>query len=177
MTDAYNNATVPGSGVPMPDINPGCKHYIIVNAKSEIVGYWSSGIVPNQVPGQDDILIRENGGTQFRLFDDGPENERIAMHTEYGDISLYKWTKDREIIKRTDAEINSEFKTLLLAALPGQVRSQRDGLLKASDWTQLADTALTPEEVKEWAVYRQELRDVTKQPGFPEVVEWPAEPE
>jgi hypothetical protein len=35
------------------------------------------------------------------------------------------------------------------------------GLIKDSDWTQLADT---PVDKTSWATYRQELRDITAQP-------------
>ena len=40
------------------------------------------------------------------------------------------------------------------------VRIQRDSLLKASDWTQIADASLGAHTVEEWATYRQELRDL-----------------
>lgn len=54
------------------------------------------------------------------------------------------------------------------------VRQQRDTLLTQSDWTQLPDV---PEETKaKWAPYRQQLRDVTLQKGFPYNVIWPTEP-
>lgn len=44
-------------------------------------------------------------------------------------------------------------------------RAQRDALLAASDWTQTApDAPLTDEQRKEWAAYRQHLRD---HPGGP----------
>ena len=54
-----------------------------------------------------------------------------------------------------------------------QVRKQRNELLLACDWTQLADA---PVSALDWAVYRQALRDVTKQSNFPWSVEWPTEP-
>lgn len=55
-----------------------------------------------------------------------------------------------------------------------QVRQQRNELLGASDWTQLADARV---DVAAWAVYRQELRDITVQAGFPWNVTWPVAPE
>ena len=59
--------------------------------------------------------------------------------------------------------------------LEAQAREQRDVLLAASDWTQLPDV---PEATREaWAVYRQALRDVPQQDGFPENIDWPAKPE
>lgn len=42
-------------------------------------------------------------------------------------------------------------------------RMQRDKLLQQSDWTQLPDVALTQAEKDRWAIYRQELRDMTEQ--------------
>jgi hypothetical protein len=60
--------------------------------------------------------------------------------------------------------------------LPQQVRTQRDNLLKKSDWTQLSDVALTAEKKTEWATYRQELRDITNSPDFPNVV-FPTQPQ
>jgi len=54
-----------------------------------------------------------------------------------------------------------------------QVRAERDALLASSDWTQVADA---PVDQAAWAVYRQALRDVTTQVGFPHDVVWPATP-
>lgn len=53
---------------------------------------------------------------------------------------------------------------------------QRDSLLVQSDWTQLPDVPLTTEQKQEWSVYRQELRDITKQPGYPTNVVFPVAP-
>jgi len=53
------------------------------------------------------------------------------------------------------------------------VRSKRNQLLKDSDWAILPD-APTDKEV--WAIYRQQLRDVTEQPGFPFDVVFPEAP-
>ena len=57
-------------------------------------------------------------------------------------------------------------------------RAERDLRLVGSDWTQLMDItdALLPGTQAQWATYRQELRDVPAQAGFPETVTWPVEP-
>jgi hypothetical protein len=39
------------------------------------------------------------------------------------------------------------------------VRTNRNGLLEDSDWTQLPDVQLTDDELANWRQYRQELRD------------------
>ena len=52
-------------------------------------------------------------------------------------------------------------------------RVTRDSLLDDSDWTQVADA---PVDATAWATYRQALRDVTAQVGFPHNVVWPTKP-
>jgi hypothetical protein len=63
--------------------------------------------------------------------------------------------------------------------LEAQVRTKRNRLLVESDWTQLADARAAMGEIKaiEWDAYRQALRDVPEQEGFPENVVWPTKPE
>ena len=53
--------------------------------------------------------------------------------------------------------------------LAASARLKRDRLLAACDWTQLADV----QAGAAWATYRQALRDVPSQPGFPRNIEWP----
>ena len=52
------------------------------------------------------------------------------------------------------------------------IRNKRDQLLKETDWMALSDNTMTPE----WASYRQALRDITGQAGFPYEVIWPTKP-
>jgi hypothetical protein len=54
-------------------------------------------------------------------------------------------------------------------------RLQRDKLLSDSDWTQASDI---PQATKDkWATYRQSLRNVPQQEGFPITIVWPVKPE
>lgn len=57
-----------------------------------------------------------------------------------------------------------------------RVRAERDFKLLRCDWTQIADSPLQPEAKAAWATYRQALRDVTAQAGFPWDVQWPEAP-
>ena len=54
------------------------------------------------------------------------------------------------------------------------VRNTRNQKLKDSDWTQVADA---PVDKAAWATYRQALRDLSAQTGFPWEVTWPTQPE
>ena len=54
------------------------------------------------------------------------------------------------------------------------VRIERNKLLMKTDWTQGADI---PQNIKDkWAPYRQALRDISLQDGFPFNVVWPVPP-
>ena len=56
------------------------------------------------------------------------------------------------------------------------VRSQRDGMLSAADWTQIADAALGDHTAEEWATYRQALRDLPSVYSRVSEVVWPEDP-
>ena len=53
------------------------------------------------------------------------------------------------------------------------MREQRNTKLSETDWTQVADA---PVDKAVWATYRQALRDITTQSGFPWEVTWPDAP-
>ena len=58
------------------------------------------------------------------------------------------------------------------------VRSQRDGLLATSDWTQLPGGPLTDEQKTAWDTYRDELRDYPAQSDKVSTLPaWPTPPE
>lgn len=61
------------------------------------------------------------------------------------------------------------------AVMKGQnMRATRNELLTQCDWTQLADS---PVDKTAWATYRQSLRDLPTQTGFPDNITWPTKPD
>ena len=58
-------------------------------------------------------------------------------------------------------------------AKAAEVRAQRNTLLAQTDWTQVEDA---PVDQTAWAAYRQALRDIPQQGGFPTIVTWPVKP-
>jgi hypothetical protein len=61
-------------------------------------------------------------------------------------------------------------------AMAGSVRAERDAKLAQTDWRVIkALESNTPQDF-EWAAYRQALRDVTAQSGFPWTIDWPTQP-
>lgn len=77
--------------------------------------------------------------------------------------------------KYSVSEMDDEAKATLDARQADFVRSDRNQRLKDSDWTQGKDM---PDNISTvWATYRQALRDVPQQAGFPWDVQWPQQPE
>jgi len=77
---------------------------------------------------------------------------------------LWKWSI---------SEMSDETKAAKDAEQAKAVRSDRDKRLSDTDWTQVADA---PVDKAAWATYRQALRDVPTQAGFPYDITWPSKP-
>lgn len=74
---------------------------------------------------------------------------------------------------KTKAEQEAEVLAARTREQERSVRDLRDAELASTDWAALSDVVMSPE----MAVYRQALRDVTAQEGFPHTIEWPVKPE
>mgnify|MGYP000867216442 CR=1 FL=1 len=57
------------------------------------------------------------------------------------------------------------------------MRDKRDKLLADTDWTQADDAPLSGDSKESVRKYRQGLRDITAQSGFPQEVKWPEKPQ
>lgn len=57
-----------------------------------------------------------------------------------------------------------------------EARARRDRLLAESDWTQVLDAPIDAGTREAYRVYRQALRDIPEQEGFPEAITWPELP-
>ena len=76
------------------------------------------------------------------------------------------WTYANGVFTAPAIEVTGEEKA-------ESARKRRNTLLTQSDWTQVADA---PVDKAAWATYRQALRDITLQDGFPHEIEWPQKP-
>lgn len=73
----------------------------------------------------------------------------------------------------TAAQQEAAYKAAKDAEQAKSVRATRGEKLKDSDWTQVEDA---PVDQTAWATYRQALRDITGQEGFPWTITWPEQP-
>ena len=77
--------------------------------------------------------------------------------------------------KYSVSDMSAEARAAADASQAQNIRAERDRKIAETDWTQGKDI---PDNISnKWATYRQELRDVPAQTGFPWDVQWPTQPE
>lgn len=109
-----------------------------------------------------------SGGTVYQYSQrDGVEQINGKWYTKYilGPVFV-----DGET---TAAEQEAAYKAQKDAEFAKAARDTRDRLLSESDWTQVLDA---PVDRDAWAAYRQALRDIPQQAGFPTSIDWPVKP-
>ena len=76
----------------------------------------------------------------------------------------------------TAAEQETAYKAMKDAEFAKSARDSRDKLLAECDWLVVKALELSQAVPAEWAVYRQALRDLPQQAGFPTTIVWPDTP-
>ena len=85
---------------------------------------------------------------------DSPDN----VSDKFGSIAIYL----------TDAE----YDTVLAAS----ARQKRDRLIAATDYLVTPDYPISDDRLAKVKIYRQALRDIPEQAGFPRTIAWPEKP-
>ena len=112
----------------------------------------------------------------FHLVQPGNGNQIIQGIT-ITDPTQYYWTGEtvETIPARPSYTHEFDYQSKTWKVSESAIRRLRYTLLAQCDWTQLPDVPL--ETKTAWASYRQALRDITKQAGFPTEVIYPSVPE
>lgn len=76
----------------------------------------------------------------------------------------------------TAAEQETAYKAQKDAEQAKSVRQSRDAKLAESDWRVIKALESNTSQDFAWATYRQQLRDITNQTGFPWTIDWPVNP-
>jgi hypothetical protein len=125
-----------------------------------------------------DALRRDTPGVSFPA---APSKSLLASYDvyPYETVPQPQASEVQRVVDGGFTEVNGAWlrvwtvEDLPLADAEARIRSIRDSKLSSSDWTQVADA---PVDQAAWATYRQALRDVPQQTGFPFSVTWPQEP-
>ena len=146
---------------------PKSKVYVLTDNQSRILRCEGGYTTPADLTGW--VQIDEGTGDRYNLcqshyFEGG-------LYTSDG-IPRYKLV-DVQAVERTEEEIAADRVPLQASA----VRAQRDKLLAATDWAVLPDSPLDESSKTSLKTYRQALRDVPQQEGFPNNISWPNMPE
>ena len=108
---------------------------------------------------------------------DGVEQDAKGNWVERWTIrDMFAEYTDDEGVTHTKAEQEQAYQAGLDATAATSVRAQRDHLLAETDWIVIMHTERGTNIPAEWELYRQALRDITGQAGFPHQVEWPVKP-
>lgn len=84
--------------------------------------------------------------------------------------SPFQETVGWDIVKYTEEEAAAQFESYELS-----IRFDRNELLAQSDFFNFPDACVA--NVQDWLVYREKLRDLPEQPGWPKKIIWPERPE
>ena len=93
------------------------------------------------------------------------ESEQFDIQEDKVIWTLTKRAKTPEELKKQDDD------------KAAQERTFRDRLLSMSDWVVIKANETEVSELEAWKVYRQALRDVSGQEGFPWSINWPQAPQ
>jgi hypothetical protein len=98
-----------------------------------------------------------------------------------GDYDHSYYMSDGEVVQMGErpSELYAfDFASKTWVANPVSIKSRRLSLLEQSDWTDTlsAQNRLGPALYSAWQAYRQALRDMPEQAGFPEELVWPIPP-
>lgn len=157
-----------------------------INSKYEVLEYpIPEGVMVNRFP---DFFPSDYDPENSPKFDEHTPLPEGYVFVKHVDID-YDWIdysyKDENPIRRRDGfwyrncvaiERTEQEKNNLLNYKASEVRKERNEKLKNTDWAVLPDCALTEEQKRAWIKYRDELRKVPQQIGFPKNFYWPELP-
>ena len=100
--------------------------------------------------------------------------EQPDIHQIFSNVSL-EWNESNEELAKREA-YNGEVTVEDIPMTEEEARTQRDKLLADTDWTQVLDAPIDSATREAYRTYRQALRDIPEQEGFPETIIWPELP-
>jgi hypothetical protein len=103
-------------------------------------------------------------GTHFKV------EETVPVKNSDG---IYMQTWETKAMSAEEIEKSTELKKV-------EIKRLRDEKLKASDWTMMYDVRendrYSDEFIQAWLNYREDLREISTQKGYPWNIRWPIEP-
>ena len=123
---------------------------------------------PAPAPSGEYKVVSRNGVTQDangNWVEAYVERDMFADYVDEDGVTVTKASQEEAYTARKDAEAATA------------ARAERDKLIASCDWMAIKAFEGGTTVSTEWATYRQALRDVTDQAGFPNDITWPEKPE
>lgn len=124
--------------------------------------------------------LKEGSNCTVVLYDniEGPFKKQAAEEEQYYTYDRYciETTYRRNLKENIEANFEVWLKKAKDAeefALAKEIREKRNQLLAETDWTQTIDAPISAASRETIREYRQNLRNITEQEGFPNTVAWP----
>lgn len=128
------------------------------NCKIEVIGTVDKTVQSHTLEGKQAYAVFADG-SKIKLW---PYNKaKYAV----GQTVMMKRYKLVEIPEPTTEEVAA------------QVRAQRDSMIAQTDYLMMSDYPISEEDKTLLETYRQALRDIPEQEGFPSNVQWPVAPQ
>ena len=148
---------------------------IVDNKNMSMPKVWGESVL--EALGVDEVLNGSKptvSGPYKHIVRDGEvQNDEGQWIQNFVEQDMFKDTTNQAGEAVTKEEQEAAYQAQLDASSAASVRSRRDGLLAETDWKGLSDVTMS----SDWATYRQALRDVPSQSGFPHDITWPEKPE
>ena len=147
---------------------------IVANSNISFPKIWNDSVL--ETLNVDEVLNGSKptvSGPYKHIVRDGEvQNDEGNWVQNFVEQDMFKDTTNQAGEAVTREEQETAYQAQLDASSAASVRSRRDGLLAETDWLGLSDVTMS----SDWATYRQALRDVPSQSGFPHDITWPDKP-
>jgi hypothetical protein len=115
------------------------------------------------------------------LLEDKPENLSSFLKSYYKNNEFKELPEKPSNYHTWDLETEQwqepeNYQQLLFNEAASKVKQERQRLLTATDWTDTVSASTRLENYNAWQLYRQHLRDITTQEGYPFNISWPTQP-
>jgi len=147
------------------------KNYIVYNTIiGEIVNNVSTQNSDNLSPYPPDFSYLEVSEPidDSKYYIDPQSQQIIAFPEKPNQYHTWNWTT------KTWQDLRTEQQKYSQAAR--EIQRQRAQLLASSDWVVIKAMDQGTQVPEAWSTYRQQLRDITQQTGYPFTVVWPTAP-
>ena len=150
------------------------KNCCVIDAARKYITYVNVLVDDQGVENIQNYILQEDE----RLIDAKPPVMRTSTATggylvPVWDMDISTWTEGATADELAAWEAEHMPSSEILST---KARAQRDKLLAETDWTQVLDAPIDTDTREAYRAYRQALRDIPEQEGFPRSIVWPELP-